>query len=101
MKLESDVHFTLHRAGVSPDIREVVGNELNQHRVERTVRGMVEGIIRLSHFAKDCMNPTEVAKRIWVAFQVQGYINDTNVRGPKVVTLTHLSDCPGLETLIG
>ena len=25
----------------------------------------------------------------------------TNVRGPKVVTLTHLSDCPGLETLTG
>ena len=24
-----------------------------------------------------------------------------NVRGPKVVTLTHLSDCPGLETLSG
>ena len=24
-----------------------------------------------------------------------------NVRGPKVVTLTHLSDCPGLETLTG
>ena len=24
-----------------------------------------------------------------------------NVRGPKVVTLKHLSDCPGLETLTG
>ena len=80
VKLESftsDVHFALQRAGVSPDIREVVDNELNQHRVEQTVRGMVEGIIRLSHFAENCMNPTEVARRIWVAFQVQGYINDT------------------------
>ena len=26
---------------------------------------------------------------------------NSNVRGPKVVTLTHLSDCPGLETLTG
>ena len=92
VKMESftpDVHFTLQRAGISPDIRGAIDNELNQHRVERTVRGMVEGIIRSSYNAKNCMNPTEVARRIWVAFQVQGYIND-NITFPFDIINTDL-----------
>ena len=60
-----------------------------------------------------CMNNTSYVtiEGFTLALQETGSIHDSvnlpkiefayNVRGPKVVTLTHLSDCPGLETLTG
>ena len=83
----SDVHFALQKAGLSSDLLDIVDDRLQTHRIERTIPGTVEAIVETSHFARKCMNPTEVARRIWISFQIQGYISDS-VRFPFVVVDT-------------
>ena len=81
VKMESfseDVEFALKEIGAPAETLEAIKDGLHKHRIEWTIPGSVKGIIESSKSPLNCLNPTEVARRMWVSFQIQGYIDEKN-----------------------
>ena len=80
VKMESfsdDVEFALKEIGIPDEILEVIKDGLHDKRIELVIPGTVQGILESLKSGKYCMNPTELARRVWVSLQIQGFINDS------------------------
>ena len=76
VKLESfstDVEHILENVGVAPDEFEVIQGALHDHRIESTIPGIVRTILSMKLV---CETKMDVAKDLWLSFQIQGYIRD-------------------------
>lgn len=74
----ADVEHTLRSVGMDLSQYDWLKRALNENRVESSVPGIV-GVVdkRLSLKQTSlCISHSEVAQRLWKAFQIQGFIND-------------------------
>ena len=103
VKLETysaDVEYILKKVGVAKEEFEVIYAALHNHRIETTIPGIVATVAGRGNSVKQCMDKIEVARRIWVSFQIQGYIKgdipfptatiDTNEKAKDSGFLTHV-----------
>lgn len=72
----ADVEYALKEIGVANDQFEAIYDALHDHRVEATIPGIITTVLKLVR-TRGCMNKIDIARRIWVSFQVQGFIKDT------------------------
>ena len=73
----SDVEYTLKEIGIADDAFKAIYDALHDRRVDSTIPGIIGSVMRLGRRAKMCMSDIEIARRTWVAFQIQGYIKET------------------------
>ena len=73
----SDVEFALQEIGIAGGAFKAIHDALHDHRVDSTIPGIVATVMRFCKKAKKCMSNIEIARRIWVSFQIQGYIKDS------------------------
>ena len=73
----SDVEYALKEIGIADGAFKVLYGALHDHRVDSTIPGIVASVMRSRKKAKKCMSDIEIARRIWVSFQIQGYIKNT------------------------
>ena len=77
VKMESfstDVKFILKNVGISKDKLDAIFEGLGHRRIDLTIHGLVPAIMSSKDY--DCMNKTEIARRIWVSLQIQGFLDD-------------------------
>ena len=75
----TDVEYVLRKVGIADDEYNVIYDALHDHRIDATIPGIVATATTLTTINKSvqqCVDRIEVARRIWVSFQVQGYIKD-------------------------
>ena len=72
----ADVEYVLKEVRVTNDEFDVISEALHDHRIDATIPGIVATVTRTGKFVENCMNRIEVARRIWVSFQIQGYIKE-------------------------
>ena len=73
----ADVEYVLKEVGVAKDEFDVIHDALHDHNIDVTIPGIVATIpARAAHAVKNCMDRIEIARRIWVSFQIQGYIKE-------------------------
>ena len=72
----SDVESFLKKIDIPDDIFEAIDITLRQPMNDRTIYGRVESIMNTIVKPGSCMNQIERARRIWISFQIQGYINE-------------------------
>lgn len=71
-----DVEYTLKEVGVAGDQYDAIYDALHDHRIEATIPGIVRTVMQRGK-GKHCK--LDIAKRLWISFQIQGYIrNDTD-----------------------
>lgn len=70
----ADVEYALKKLRVADEQLETISDALHDHRVESTIPGIVKTVIGRPGRFKD---RTELARRIWVSFQIQGFIKDS------------------------
>ncbi|KAL3866680.1 hypothetical protein ACJMK2_043961 [Sinanodonta woodiana] len=71
-----DVQFTLRYIGVDEERYEILSEAMTSKRTELTLPGIVETVLNVYFRPGRCMDGREIARRIWVSFQIQGYIDD-------------------------
>ena len=72
-----DVEYVLKEVRIANDEFDVIYDALHDHRIETTLPGIVATVVDIAaKDAKNCMSRMEVARRIWVSFQIQGYIKE-------------------------
>ena len=81
VKLESftdDVEYVLKEVGIAKDEFEVIYDALHDHRIEANIPGIVAMTLKFGKGkgVEKCMDGSERARRLWTAFQIQGYIKD-------------------------
>ena len=72
----ADVEYVLKEVGISNDEFDVIYDALHDHRIEATIPGIVTTVTERGKWVRRCMDAIEVARRIWVSFQIQGYIKE-------------------------
>ena len=73
----SDVEFVLKQVGVANEEFEAIHDAFSYDRMlEIVIPRVVKTELTDPLSRKGCMTPNEVAKRLWTAFQVQGYLTD-------------------------
>ena len=72
----SDVEFALKEIEIATDEFEAIHDALHDHRIESTVPGIVYTVLKPTSGKKSCKTKTDVAKGIWISFQIQGYLRD-------------------------
>ena len=76
MKQESfstDVEFVLQEIRIASDEFEVIHDALHDHRIEATVPGIIQTVLSRK---PQCKTKLDVARELWLSFQIQGYIKD-------------------------
>jgi len=74
-----DVEHTLHSVGFNLSNIPWLRSSLYESRLENSIPGIiavVETRLRLKQ-TQLCLNDQEVVKRLWKAFQIQGFVSDT------------------------
>ena len=72
----SDVESFLKKIDIPDDLFEAIDITLWQPMNDRTIYGRVESIMNTIVKPGSCMNQIERARRIWISFQIQGYLNE-------------------------
>ena len=74
----TDVEYVLKEVGIASDEFEVIYKALHDNKIETTMHGIVATAITKwkRNVVQKCMNSLELARRLWTAFQFQGYIKD-------------------------
>ena len=72
----SDVESFLKKIDIPDDLFEAIDITLRQPMNDRTIYGRVESIMNTIVKPGSCMNQIERARRIWISFQIQGYLNE-------------------------
>lgn len=67
----ADVEYILKINGVSGYRYDAIYDALHDHKTESTIPGIVQEVLR-KNIA--CIDRLEIAKRIWVSLQIQGFI---------------------------
>ena len=70
----ADVEYVLKEVGVADDEYNVIYEALHNRRIDDTIASLVKEVTGKN--VERCMDRIEVARRIWKAFQIQGYIKD-------------------------
>ena len=70
----ADVEYALKKLRVADNQLETISDALHGHRVESTIPGIVKTVIGRPGRFKDRI---ELARRIWVSFQIQGFIKES------------------------
>ncbi|XP_052806298.1 carbohydrate sulfotransferase 12-like [Mya arenaria] len=76
-----DVEYILDKANVEQHIRDEVNKAINeQNLIEHSLQTLVGTYVTKGHhrpiIPKGCVSEKELARRIWHAFQIQGYIHN-------------------------
>ena len=72
----ADVEYVLKEVGIANDEFDVIYDALHDNRKEATIPGIVRTVTERGKWVRRCMDAIEVARRIWVSFQIQGYIKE-------------------------
>ena len=72
----ADVEYVLKEVGVNKDEFDVIYDALHDHRIDATIPGIVATVTSRGKSVENCMDRIEVARRIWVSFQIQGFIKE-------------------------
>ena len=72
----ADVEYVLKKVGIANDEFDVIHDALHDHRIDATIPGIVATVTSRGKGVENCMDRMEVARRIWVSFQIQGYIKE-------------------------
>ena len=73
----ADVVYVLKEVGIANDEFDVIYEALHDHRIDKTIPGIVATVTsRGKGGVRSCMDRIEVARRIWVSFQIQGFIKE-------------------------
>ena len=74
----ADVEYVLKSVGVAKDEFEVIYDALHDHRIEASIPGLVATLMQFGKgmSGEKCMEGSERARRLWTAFQIQGYIKN-------------------------
>ena len=70
----TDVEFALQKIGIATDEFDVIHDALGDQRIETTVPGIVYTVLKTKSNIKPCKTQMEIAKGIWLSFQIQGFI---------------------------
>ena len=76
----SEIEFVFKEIGISNDEFKAIYSALHDHRAESTIPIVVKDAfleIQREAVLNGCMNNTEFARRLWVSFQIQGFIKET------------------------
>lgn len=72
-----DVDFILGYAGVEREIRDLAWMAAMSNRSTAEIPYLTKSFVRKGHFIhRGCMTEQDLAKRLWSAFKIQGYIHD-------------------------
>ena len=71
-----DVEYVLKEVGIANDEFDVIYDALHDHRIEASIPGIVTTVTERGKWFNRCLDAIEVARRIWVSFQIQGYIKE-------------------------
>ena len=71
-----DVEYVLKEVGIANDEFDVIYDALHDHRIDATIPGIVTTVTERGKWFNRCLDAIEVARRIWVSFQIQGYIKE-------------------------
>lgn len=74
-----DVSYVLEKLNVEKSRRDFLESSMHEKRSEFTVPGIVSTVFACakgSHIEK-CMTLTKLTERLWTAFQIQGFIDDS------------------------
>ncbi|XP_052787862.1 carbohydrate sulfotransferase 10-like [Mya arenaria] len=86
-----DLKFTLQQMKVNNDKYEFIMSSLQGNRVETELPGVIETVYsKVKKLVKNnCLNWTDLARRTWSAFQIQGFItNEVNFPSERFKNLT-------------
>ena len=73
----ADVEFALKEIGVAADELKVIQDALLDHRIEATVPGIIYTVLKAESRRTQCKHTQlTAAERLWISFQIQGYIRD-------------------------
>ena len=70
----TDVEFVLQEIRIASDEFEVIHGALHDHRIEATVPGIIQTVLSRK---PQCKTKLDVARKLWLSFQIQGYIKLT------------------------
>ena len=96
----ADVEYVVKKVGIANDEYEVVHDALHEHRIEANIPGIVATTIKFGKGkgVKKCMDGMELARRLWTAFQIQGYIKDDMPFPSKTISTNEKAENPDFLT---
>ena len=74
----ADIEYVLKEVGIANDEFDRIYDALHDHKIEATIPGLVATAISRwkENGVEKCMGRIELARRLWTAFKIQGYIKD-------------------------
>ena len=72
----ADVEFILNKVGVANDELEIIQDALHKHKVEATLPGYISEVLTHGSKRKTCKTNVDVAKDIWSALKIPGYLRE-------------------------
>ncbi|KAK3602335.1 hypothetical protein CHS0354_007127 [Potamilus streckersoni] len=75
--LSTEAEHLLRMANVEPSAMESIHNLLHDSIVETRIQGTIPSAWKVGYLIYKCFSKIELAKRLWKAFQIQGYLRDS------------------------
>ena len=98
----ADIEYVLKEVGITNYEFERIYDALHDHKIEATIPGIVATTISRwkENRVEKCMGRKKLARRLWTAFQIQGYIKDGMPFPLKAIKTDEKADNPEFLTKV-
>ena len=71
-----DVEYILKELKIEEQEFQLIFDALHDRQIDATIPGIIKSVLKKRSRSKKCLTHIEVARRLWVSFQIQGYLRD-------------------------